>query len=381
VEKLEKIPFNVPFQVGKEGSYIQQAMKLGVLSGNGNFTKKAQGILEKCYAFEKVLLTTSCTDALEMAAILMEIEPGDEVILPSYTFVSTANAFVLRGAKIRYVDSRPDHPGMDESAISALINENTKVIVPVHYAGVACDMDMIKAQIDGLKIRIVEDAAQAIDSKYKDEYLGSIGEVGCFSFHETKNISSGEGGALLVNEANLRARAEILWEKGTNRAAFWRGEIDKYSWVDVGSSYLPSELNAAYLTAQLEDLRNIQNARLNLWNKYHEAFAALETKGVIRRPIIPEYASNNAHMYYLILNSLQERSELIEYLKKREIYAVFHYIPLHLSTFGQKYSSEPLPNAEFYSDHLLRLPLYAGLSSQNQYRVIEAINSFFGDRT
>ena len=372
------IPFNIPYLTGKEKLYLEKALENGVLSGNNAYTKYCHKFLSERYGFSKVLLTTSCTDALEMAAILIDIKEGDEVILPSYTFVSTANAFVLRGAKIVYADSRSDHPGMDEDQIESLISSRTKAIVPVHYAGVACDMGKIKQIAKEHDVYVIEDAAQAIDARYEDSYLGGIGDIGCFSFHETKNISSGEGGALIVNNPELQARAEIIWEKGTNRAAFWRGEVDKYSWVDVGSSFLPSEMNAAYLAAQLDALDEIQNRRRAIWQSYHSAFENLEKVELISRPKLPSYAENNAHMYYLILNSLDQRTWFIEYLKANEVYAVFHYISLHTSVFGAQFDTNlKLDMAELYSDKLVRLPLYAGLKEGQVQKVIEAVISFF----
>lgn len=373
------IAFNKPFLSGQELDNIKEAVRLGMLSGNGQFTKFCQHFLENKYDFSKVLLTTSCTDALEMAAILLDIREGDEVIVPAYTFVSTANAFVLRGARIVFVDSRADHPGMDEDLLENLITERTKAIVPVHYAGVACDMDKIMRIAEKHKIFVVEDAAQAIDAKYRDRALGSFGDMACFSFHETKNISSGEGGALVINNPKFIERAEIIWEKGTNRAAFWRGEVDKYSWVDVGSSFLPSELNAAYLAAQLENLEQIQAMRKAVWDFYHGALEALEQKAFFKRPLLPHYASNNAHMYYLVLPDLEARSELIAHLKADGVYAVFHYIALHNSPFGAAFKSEErLSNAEYFTDSLLRLPLYAGLGKEDQHKVVESIRRFFG---
>ena len=327
------------------------------------------------------MLTTSCTDALEMAAILLDIQPGDEVIMPSYTFVSTANAFVLRGAKIVFADSRPDYPGIDEDSIERLITERTKAIVPVHYAGISCDMDKIMDIADRHQLFVVEDAAQAIDSYFLPDQktrrpLGSIGHLAAFSFHETKNIISGEGGMLVINEPKLYKRAEIVWEKGTDRAAFFRGEIDKYGWVDIGSSFLPSELTAAFLWSQIEQLEVIQRKRKSLWNTYYLGLMMwAQTRGV-QLPDIPRHATNNAHMFYLVCNSLQQRTQIIEQLSKNNILAVFHYLSLHKSRFYQdKHDGRALPQADRYTDRLLRLPFYNGLTSENQQRVIDAITS------
>lgn len=354
-----KIPFNKPYFTGKEAEYIQDAVTCGHISGNGYYTKKCQAFLEERYGFNKCLLTTSCTDALEMAAILLDIRPGDEVIMPSFTFVSTANAFVLRGAKIVFVDSRTDHPGIDEDQIEALITPKTKAIVPVHYAGIACDMDKIMDLANKYQLFVVEDAAQAIDSYYKGKPLGSIGHLATFSFHETKNISSGEGGMLVINDPQFEKRAEIIWEKGTNRTAFFRGEVDKYGWVDVGSSFLPSDLIAAVLWAQLDVLEDIQERRKAIWNQYFEGLTEKAELSNFHLPTIPHYATNNAHMFYLLMPSLDERIRLIENLKNEEILAVFHYQALHGSSFFKGYRDErQLPNCDRYSECLVRLPFY-----------------------
>lgn len=326
----------------------------------------------------KCLLTSSCTDALEMAAILCNIQPGDEVIVPSYTFVSTANAFVLRGAKIVFADSGLDHPGIDEDQIESLITTKTKVIVPVHYAGVACDMDKIMVLANKYNLLVVEDAAQAIDSFYKGRPLGGIGHLGAFSFHETKNIISGEGGMLVINDQRFLKRAEIIWEKGTNRAAFWRGEIDKYGWVDMGSSFLPSELTAAFLLAQLENLDAIQKKRCAIWNSYQEGLQAVGSRSKINLPKLPAYATNNFHMFYIIARNLNERSALVEYLKSNNINSVFHYQSLHKSPFyTNKYEGPALCNSDRYTDTLLRLPLHCGLNDSDVKRVVQEIDSFF----
>ena len=366
------IPFNKPYFTGNEIKYIEEAVKSGKISGNGGFTKKCQNFFQERYDFGKCFLTSSCTDALEMAAILLNIQPGDEVIIPSYTFVSTANAFVLRGAKIIFVDSRKDHPGMDEKSIEALITSKTKVIVPVHYAGIACDMDEIMELAKRYDLAVVEDAAHAIDSFYtgKDgvkRALGSIGDLATFSFHETKNIISGEGGMLVVNNNSYQKRAEIIWEKGTNRSAFFRGEVDKYNWVDIGSSFLPSEVTAAFLWAQLENLDRIQAKRLQLWRRYYEALNSEDIKHTLHLPVIPKYATNNAHIFYVVTSNTQHRDEIIQRLKSKGILAVFHYISLHASPFYRskvKDENQNFSNSERYTECLLRLPLFFELEPE-----------------
>jgi dTDP-4-amino-4,6-dideoxygalactose transaminase len=376
------IPFNKPFLTGKETEYIEKAVATGKISGNGDYTKKCHHFFNEKYGFKKSLLTTSCTDALEMAAILLQIEPGDEVIMPSYTFVSTANAFVREGATIKFVDSRADHPGMDESKVEELVNEDTKAIVVVHYAGVACDMDKIMSIAGRHNLYVVEDAAQAIDSYYTHEDgtqspLGSIGHLGAFSFHETKNIISGEGGMLVVNDNQFEERSEIIWEKGTNRSAFFRGEIDKYGWVDIGSSFLPSELTAAFLYAQLEHLKEIQQKRISIWNRYDKGIKNTCKSLEISQPSIPKFATNNAHMYYLICKSEKQRDGLIAYLKKFNIHSVFHYLSLHKSKFYKdKHDGRELQQADRYMDCLVRLPFYYELSKKEQEYIIETINDF-----
>jgi len=372
-----EITFNKPFLTGKETTYITEAANNLKLSGNGPFTKKCQEFFEEKFGFKKALLTSSCTDALEMCALLLDIQPGDEVIMPSYTFVSTANAFVLRGAQIVFCDSREDHPGMDESKIEALITSKTKAIVPVHYAGVACDMDVIMDIANRHNVFVVEDAAQAIDSYYKGKPLGSIGHLAAFSFHETKNIISGEGGLLAVNDERFVARSEIIWEKGTNRSAFWRGEVDKYGWVDIGSSFLPSELTAAFLWAQLESLDKIQTKRKEIWNRYWVGLQGLFEFGV-QLPKIPDYATNNAHMFYLVCRSEKERTDLINYLDRNQIKAVFHYLSLHNSPYySNKHDGRKLNYSDNYSSCLLRLPFYYDLDIDNQEMVIGEILNFF----
>lgn len=366
-----KIPFNKPYLTGKELVYIEDAVKKGKISGNGYYTHLCQDFFEKKYGFQKCLLTTSCTDALEMAAILLHIQEGDEVIMPSYTFVSTANAFVLRGAKIIFADSREDHPGIDEDAIEALITPKTKAIVPVHYAGVACDMDKIMELADRYNLFVIEDAAQAIDSFYTGQDgvqrpLGSIGHLGAFSFHETKNIISGEGGMLVINDLHFAERAEIIWEKGTNRSAFFKGEVDKYGWVDVGSSFLPSEIIAAFLWAQLENLENIQQVRKAHWEKYYKDLSNWAVENEIQLPVIPSYATNNGHLFYLVCKHLTQRTAIIEKLKNKDILSVFHYISLHSSSFySQRRNENQLPQSDRYSDCLLRMPMYYELEVYN----------------
>ncbi len=375
---MKIIGFNKPYLTGNETKYIEQAVASGKISGNGLFTQKCQGFFEEKFGILKALLTTSCTDALEMAAILLDIKAGDEVIMPSYTFVSTANAFVLRGAKIVFADSYADNPNIDVSKIEKLINKRTKAIIVVHYAGMACDMDLVMKLANKHNLFVVEDAAQAIDSYYKGKPLGSIGHLATFSFHETKNIISGEGGLLAINDKRFVERAEIIWEKGTNRSAFFRGEIDKYGWVDIGYSFLPSEVTAAFLWAQLENLEIIQNKRISIWNNYYNGLIKLEDSDKIKLPSIPSYATNNAHIFYIICKSLEERTALINYLLKYKINAVFHYLSLHKSPFyKQKYDGESLINSDLYSDRLVRLPMYYELSYENQTRVIESIIRFY----
>lgn len=372
------IPFNKPYLTGNETAYIEEAVKLGKISGNGIFTQKCQAFFEQKYGFKKTLLTTSCTDALEMCAILANIEPGDEVIIPSYTFVSTALAFVRQGAKIIFIDSSSDNPNMDVTKLEALITPKTKAIVPVHYAGIACDMEAIMDIASKYNLLVIEDAAQAIDSFYTDKNgnkkaLGSIGHLAAFSFHETKNIISGEGGMLAINEEQFIDRAEIIWEKGTNRASFFRGEINKYGWVDTGSSFLPSEIIAAFLWAQLEKLEDIQAKRLEIWNQYDTRLKEWALSHNIQMPHIPKFATNNAHMFYLVCESLEQRTKLIEYLKQNGVLAVFHYISLHSSAFyTEKYEGEVLENCDKYSDTLIRLPLFYELDQESVINVIKA---------
>jgi dTDP-4-amino-4,6-dideoxygalactose transaminase len=370
------IPFNKPFLSGKETLYIQQAVESGKISGDGAFTKKCHTFFESTFHFKKVLLTTSCTDALEMAAILINIKEGDEVIMPSFTFVSTANAFVLRGAKIIFADSRKDHPGIDEFAIEKLITPKTKAIVVVHYAGVACDMDIIMDLAKKHNLFVIEDAAQAIDSYYKNKPLGSIAHLSAFSFHETKNIISGEGGMLVINDEQFLERAEIIREKGTNRSKFFRGEVDKYNWVDVGSSYLPSDIIAAFLFAQLENIQKIQDKRKAIWNCYFENLSELKDK--IQLPFIPDFATNNAHMFYLVCKNIEQRDALIAHLKSNDIHSVFHYLSLHKSPFyADKNDDKNLPYSDYYTDGLVRLPFFYELEIEQVKAISKAVLSFF----
>lgn len=363
---------------GKELTYIQAAVVSGKISGDGDFTKKCHFTLEQLTQVKKSLLTTSCTDALELSALLLDIAAGDEIIIPSYTFVSTANAFVLRGAKVVFTDSRKDHPGMDEEEIESLITPKTKAIVPVHYAGVACDMDKIMALANRYGISVVEDSAQAIDSHYQGKPLGSFGALSAFSFHETKNIISGEGGMLGINDERLIKRAEILREKGTNRSAFFRGEVDKYNWVDIGSSFLPSEIVAAFLYAQLEQLYEIQGVRKRLWNLYATLLTPLAEKGLITLPSIPAYAEQNGHLFYLVTKSIDERDGLIQHLKLHGIHAVFHYLSLHSSPYYQlQHDGRDLPNSDRYSDCLLRLPLFYELEESQVYQIADCIEQYY----
>lgn len=365
--------------VGKELHYISQAHANLHLAGDGVFTRKCSNWIERNFQCHKALVTHSCTAALEMAAILAEIKPGDEIIMPSYTFVSTANAFVLRGGVPVFVDIRPDTLNLDESLIEAAITERTRAILPVHYAGVSCEMDTILSIAERHNLMVIEDAAQGAMSAYKGRPLGSLGSLGCISFHETKNVISGEGGALLVNDSALAGRAEIIREKGTNRCQFFRGQVDKYTWVDIGSSFLPSEIIAAFLWAQLEEARTITAQRLLLWRQYHDAFETLEQAGLARRPIIPEGCEHNAHMYYLLLSDLSARTYFIEEIKTLGIYLVFHYVPLHSSPAGKRYgrASGSLAVTNEYSERLVRMPLWIGLDTAP---VIEGVFKILGKR-
>ena len=373
-----RISFNRPPFVGKETEYIKEAVeKNGMICGDGPFTKKCSQWMKERFQTKNVLLTTSCTHALEMAAFLADIQPGDEVIMPSYTFVSTADAFVLRGATCVFVDIRPDTMNIDETKIEEAITEKTKAIVPVHYAGVSCAMDEIMAIAKKYNLKVVEDAAQGVNAFYKGKALGTIGDFGCYSFHETKNYSMGEGGAILFQDDRYLEPAEILREKGTNRSQYFRGQIDKYTWVGYGSSYLPSDMNAAYLWAQLEEADKINDKRLSIWNFYHEELKELEDKGVLERPI-PEYATHNAHMYYIKVKDLRVRTKLLAYLKERGILSVFHYVPLHSATAGKKFGR--FHGEDVYttkeSERLCRLPMYYSLSLEEAAEVVKALKEF-----
>lgn len=373
------IVFNKPYSSEKEIENIMDSIKRGKISGDGHYTKLCNEWFLKNID-RKILLTTSCTSALEMMAILMDAEPEDEVIMPSYTFVSTANAFVLRGLKPVFVDIRRDTLNINEKLIEQAITEKTKAIVPVHYAGVGCEMDEIIKIAKKHDLFVFEDSAQGFYSKYKGHNLGTIGDLGTYSFHETKNVISGEGGCLILNNEKLIERAEIIREKGTNRSKFFRGQVDKYTWVDVGSSYLPSDIIAAYLYAQLENAEIITQKRLNIWNKYHEFFKKYEDQGIIKRPIIPEDCEHNAHMYYVLFNDLQTRTAFIEFLNKHDIMSVFHYIPLHSAPAGKKYGKTPfeMPVTDFVSDTLVRLPLYYELNDSDLEKIFKVLAIFLG---
>lgn len=374
------IEFNRAAYVGKELEYIKQAIEGNRLCGDGPFTKKCSALMQDAFDVNYVYLTTSCTHALEMAAYLSDIQPGDEVIMPSYTFVSTADAFVLRGARIVFVDIRPDTMNMDEKLIEDAITEKTRAIVPVHYAGVGCEMDTIMAIARKYNLKVVEDAAQGVNAYYKGKALGTIGDFGCYSFHETKNYSMGEGGALLFDEEEYRDKAEILREKGTDRSRFFRGQVDKYTWVDFGSSYLPSELNAAYLYAQLECMKEINDKRMQIWNYYHETLAPLQEAGLIERPFVPDYATHNAHMYYIKLKDLEERGKFIAYMKGHGVGSVFHYIPLHSAAAGKKFGyfhgEDRYTTKE--SERLVRLPMFYQLTPEKCEKVVQTAYGFFG---
>mgnify|MGYP004603656647 FL=1 len=373
------IGFNIPPVIGTEEKYVKQAIEAHKICGDGEFTKKCKEWMENRFKAEEVLLTTSCSSALEMAALLADIKPVDEVIMPAFTFVSTANAFVLRGAKIVFVDIRPDTMNIDENLIEAAITDRTKAIVPVHYAGVACEMDKILAIAKKHNLLVIEDAAQGVMAKYKDKYLGTIGDIGCYSFHETKNYSSGEGGAVVFKDNRYTEMAEIIREKGTNRSKFFRGQVDKYTWVECGSSYLPSDINAAYLWAELEQADKINDNRLATWNYYNENLKILEDEGYIQRPYIPEECKHNAHMYYIKAKDLEERTNLIKYLKENGVQAVFHYIPLHTAPAGIKYGrfngEDKYTTKE--SDRLLRLPMYYNLQKDDAEKVVQTVKDFY----
>lgn len=371
------IPFNKPYLTGKEMHYIYQAVYSGKISGNGQFTQKCQKFFEERYGFKKTLLTTSCTDALEMCAILANLDPCDEVIMPSYTFVSTAIAFVRQGAKLVFIDSQNAHPGLDEDKIEELITPRTKVIVPVHYAGIACDMDKIMAVANKYNLIVIEDAAQAIESFYKGRALGSIGHMAAFSFHETKNINSGEGGLLAINDERFIHRSEIIWEKGTNRAEFFRGAVNRYGWVDIGSSFLPSEIIAAYLWAQLENIELIQERRIQIWKQYYEGLKDWAVEKDVRLPFVPGYATNNAHMFFIVFPNLEQRTKIITLLKENGILSAFHYLSLHKSDYYTKHlntdDTRELPNSDYYTECLLRLPMYYELTTEQVEKIIKLI--------
>lgn len=373
------IDFNRPHLTGKEAHYMLEAVQNGKLSGNGDFTKKCQQFFQDRYGFKKCLLTTSGTDALEMCAMLCDLKPGDEVIIPSYTFVSTALAFLREGAKVVFADSMKRNPNLDAEALESLITPRTKVIVPVHYAGVACDMDAIMAVANRHNLLVVEDAAQAVDAYYKGRPLGGVGHLAAFSFHETKNITAGgEGGLLVVNDERFIRRAEIIWEKGTNRAEFFRGAVNKYGWVDMGSSFLPAEINAAFLWAQLENLDEIQSKRKALWETYYKLLTPLADKHYFALQDIPEYASNNAHMFYLVLPDLEKRTALIMYLKEHDIQSVFHYLSLHSSQYYQdKHDGRALPECDRYADTLMRLPMFYDLEIEQVEKISNVIKKFY----
>lgn len=382
-KQREMINFNKPHLTGKEAHYMYQAVFNCKLSGNGDFTKKCQSFFEQRYGYKKAILTTSGSDALEMAAILCNINPGDEVIVPSYTFVSSALAFVRERAKIVFADSCANNPNIDPDKLEELITPKTKAIVVVHYAGIACDMDKIMDVAHRHGVLVVEDDAQGLDSFYKGRPLGSIGDLGCISFHETKNITAGgEGGLLIVNDEQYTRRAEIIWEKGTNRAEFFRGMVNKYGWVDTGSSFLPSEVNAAFLLAQLEELDTIQNRRKMLWNIYSEELSPLADKGYFTLPDIPEYATNNAHMFYIVCRNIDERSALISFLKDNGIQACFHYLALHRSEYyTTHYTERPeLPNCDRFADCLVRMPMYYELKEDEVKYITDKIKAFYSDK-
>jgi len=372
------IPFNKPYFTGKELEYIRKTVSSGKISGDGIYTFKCQKFFEDKYHFGKTLLTTSCTDALEMCALLLNIKSGDEVICPSYTFVSTANPFVLRGAKIVFADSMQDSPNIDVSKIESLINKRTKAVIIVHYGGIACEMDKLMRIIKKHRISLIEDCAQSIDSFYKNIPLGSFGKFSAFSFHETKNIISGEGGMIVINDKKYVKRAEIVREKGTNRASFFRGEVNKYGWVDIGSSFLPSDIIAAILYSQLENLKRIQAKRIALWNIYYSSLKSLEKEGTIILPEIPDYATNNGHLFYMLCRNIKEREALISYLKSFGILSVFHYLSLHKSPFyRKKHDGRKLPNSDKFSDCLLRLPMYYKLQLKQVNLITQKIKQFY----
>lgn len=371
------IPFNKAFVSGDEMEYIADAIQRGQISGNGYYTKKCQEFFNKRYGFKKCLLTNSCTDALEMCALLLNIQEGDEVIMPSYTFVSTANAFKLRGARIIFADSSDDHPNIDPESIRRLITEQTKAIVVVHYGGTACDMEAIMDIAKLNNIMVIEDAAQSIDNHFKNRPLGSIGHLATFSFHATKNINSGEGGLLVINDDRFIDQSEIIWEKGTNRSAFFRGEVEKYEWIALGSSYLPSELTAAFLFGQLKHLDKVQAKRKKIWERYYKGLQDMENEGICVLPKLPEYSGNNAHNFYLLFEDIDKRNDFMAYLKKHKIHSVFHYLALHSSQyFKHKYNGKPLINCDKFTNGLLRLPLYYDLKEVEVSYILDCIKNY-----
>lgn len=373
-----KIPFNKPWFAGNEIQHIVNAAYSGHISGNGNYTKKCHTLFEERYGIKKCFLTTSCTDAFEMAALLIDFKPGDEVIMPSFTFVSTANPFILRGATIRFADSLTDHPNIDVDCIESLINQKTRAIVVVHYAGVAVDMDKVMALATKHNLIVIEDAAHSVESFYKGKALGSIGHFGAFSFHETKNISTGEGGMLAINDPAYIKRAEIIWEKGTDRAAFFRGEVDKYGWVDIGSSFLPSDMIAGVLFGQMQQVDSIQQKRVEIWNRYHQLLLPLQQKGLLKTPRIPAYAVNNGHLFYLQMPDEESRNNMIDYLNNNGVQAVFHYLPLHKSKFfASRHDGRDLPNADHFASTLLRLPLFYELPISFVDSISNKVISYF----
>jgi dTDP-4-amino-4,6-dideoxygalactose transaminase len=372
------IPFNKPHLFGKELDYIREAVNSGKISGDGAFSKRCQLFFEQRFHFPKTLLTSSCTDAMEMIALLCDIQHGDEIIAPSYTFVSTVNPFVLRGAHILFCDVKKSHPCIDEDGIEALITPRTRAIVLTHYAGIACNMDSVMQLAEKHDLYVVEDAAHAINGFYRDKPLGSIGDFGAMSFHETKNVMAGEGGLLMLNDQQFVARAEILREKGTNRSRFFRGETDKYQWMDVGSSYLPSEITAAFLYAQLENIDAVQEKRNHLWLRYYKGLHALAEKGCIQLPSVPDYAKHNSHLFYIITGGNEERTQLISFLERKGIMAIFHYLPLHSSPFWKdRYCGPPLVHTEYFADTLLRLPLFYDLTAAQADMIVESVNEFY----
>lgn len=380
---MTSTPFNKVYLTGKEPEYIQQIFASGKFSGENDFTRKCVEVFKSNYSFSETLLTTSCTAALEMSAMLINIQPGDEVIIPSYTFVSTANAFALRGAKIVFIDSCKDNPNMNVALLEELITKKTKAIVPVHYAGIACDMDVIIRLAKKHNLFVIEDAAHSINAFYKNRVLGSFGDMGAISFHETKNITCGEGGMLIINDKQFSERASVIIDKGTNRKVFFEGKTDKYEWIDIGSSYRLSEISAAFLFAQLEAVNEIQNARTKVWNTYYDRFKNLEKKGLLKLPVIPDYATHNASIFYLLCENKQQRKKLIDGLKAKGINAAFHYQPLHLSPYAVSFSGgkKKLPNAEKYGECLLRLPLHQDIHGNTMEIVIETVTKICGQET